>query len=98
MAKIEVGMLVEIIDGKSNRDDLYLYVGKISKTVRTEIWRGYVVWVLEGMKERFHENFLLPLNPQKINPDIEETKEKGCGDWPFLKELLFNTEKKNEKV
>jgi hypothetical protein len=35
--------------------------------------------------------------PPRTNRDIEETKEKGCGDWPFLKELLFK-DKENVKT
>jgi len=105
MANIQVGMLVEIIGAYPN--SFYRHrIGHIGKVLRLGIATGELhgkCWVIEGDDDGpndagWSEEFLRPINPPKTNQDIQETKAKGCGDWSFLKELLFNKEKENEKV
>jgi len=82
MAKIEVGMMVEIIG------DLYdpEFIGHIGKVLRKSVVYSNN-WIIDGAEfapngglQSYADYHLRPINPPKTNQDIEETKAKGCGD------------------
>jgi len=106
MAKIKVGMIVEIIRLPGPHNSLHdHFIGHIGKVIKPSLVNNDA-WIIEGAEFNhltrntivFLSKNLKPINSPKTNQDIEETREKGCGDWPFLKELLSNKEKENEKV
>jgi len=85
MAKIEVGMLVEIVGIPLDTELAYLR-GHQGVVLRQCPDPGY--WVIEGAERHLdgipigvHYTHLRPIEGPKTNPDIEETKEKGVPAW-----------------
>lgn len=85
MAKIHIGMLVEIVGVPLDSELAYLrgHIGAVKKQCPEPDF-----WVIDGAERHLdgipigvHYTHLRPIDEPPENPDIVETKEKGAPGW-----------------